>query len=303
MSTDFSWLWTALVTPFKEWNWLDNEVDYEALDRLLQIQIDWWVDWVLLLGTTGEAPTLNVKEQLEIVKFAIPKLRWKTKIMVNVWKNVTTESLENIKKFDEIDWIDVYLVVNPYYNKPTQTGLYLHFTTIADSTKKPIILYNIKWRTAVNLETDTLVKIIEKSPNVVWVKEASWDLNQMKEVLKKTPESFYVLSWDDSLTYSLATFWWHWVISVASNLIPKEMKEYVSECLKNSPKSEELREKYSEFFEKIFIQTNPLPAKTYLASKWIIKEEFRLPMCKMDDDKREKFLDFIKRFESLKNTK
>ncbi len=290
----FTGLWTALVTPFKEWNWIDNEVDYVALDRLLQMQIDWNVDWVLLLWTTAENPTLTNEEWKEIVKFAINKIAWKTKIMVNVWNYSTKKSLENIKSFDQIEWIDWYLLVNPYYNKPTQTWLYLHFTTLADSTKKPVILYNIKWRTCVNVNTDTLLKIIQKSKNVVWVKEASWDLNQMKEVIEKTPDNFAVLSGDDSLTYDLIKMWWDWILSVASNSIPSEMKEFVDLCLISDSKAKQLNDKYNEFFNKIFIQTNPLPTKTYLASKWIIKEEFRLPMCKMDEKEKKEFLDFIK---------
>lgn len=293
-NTNFSWLWTALVTPFKEWNWINNEIDFEALDRLLKMQIDWWVDWVLLLGTTAENPTLSKEEWIEIVKFAIKKLAWITKIMVNVWNYSTSSSLKNIETFDKIDWIDAYLIVNPYYNKPTQTWLYLHFTTLANFTEKPVVLYNIKWRTWVNLNTDTLLKIVSDSKNVIWVKEASWDLEQMKEVINKTNDDFLVFSWDDWLTYDLALAWWNWVISVASNLIPKEMKEFVDLCLEKNSEAEKLNEKYSEFFNKIFIQTNPLPAKTYLAEKWIIKEEFRLPMCKMDEKEKKEFLNFIK---------
>lgn len=293
MKKVFAWLWTALVTPFKSWNGLDNEIDYEALDRLLQMQIDWKVDWVLLLWTTAENPTLSKEEWINILKFAINKLTWKTKVMVNVWTYSTINSINNIKIYDEIDWIDWYLIVNPYYNKPTQTWLYLHFTTLAKSTKKPIILYNIKWRTWVNLNTDTLLKIVNESKNIIWVKEASWDLNQMKEVINKAPDYFTVLSWDDSLIYELIDNWWDWVISVASNLIPDKMKEFIDLCLEKNPKAKELNQKYSEFFDKIFIQTNPLPTKTYLANKWIISEEFRLPMCRMDEKEKKEFLDFI----------
>lgn len=288
------WLWTALITPFKEGNWIDNQIDFDALDKLLDMQIDDWVTWVLLLWTTWENPTLSREEWLEIVKFAIKKLKWFTKIMVNVWTYSTQESIKNVKMFDEVDWIDAYLVVNPYYNKPTQTGLFKHFTTIAKSTSRSIILYNIKWRTWVNLETETLVNISNECSNVIWVKEASWDLEQMKQVISSTGKWFLVFSWDDWLTYDLCQNWGDWVISVASNCKPKEVCEFVKECLLKSPKAKELNKFYEEFFSKLFIQTNPLPAKTYLASKWIIKEEFRLPMCKMDDKEKEIFLSFIK---------
>ncbi len=289
-----SWLWTALVTPFKEWDWIDNEIDYVALDRLLNMQIDAEVDWVLLLWTTWERPTLTEQEEIELIKFSINILKWKTKIMVNAGTYSTLDNIKTIKYLNNIEDIDWYLLVNPYYNKPTQTGLKKHFIISAKQTDRAVILYNIKWRTGVNLETNTLLDIISECPNVVWVKEASWDLNQIKDVIDRTPENFLVFSWDDSLTYDLIKFWWNWVISVASNSIPTEMKEFVDLCLINDTKAKEINEKHSEFFDKIFIQTNPLPTKTLLASKWIIKEEFRLPMCRMDEKEKKEFLDFIK---------
>ncbi len=290
-------LWTALVTPFKKGNGIDNDIDYKALEALLDMQVKWWVTWILLLGTTAENPTLTSKESKKIVKFAIKKLKWKCKVMVNIWTYSTLKSLENVKKFDKIKWIDAYLVVNPYYNKPTQTGLYEHFTTIANKTERLVVLYNIKGRTGVNLETETLVKIAEKCSNVIWVKEASWDLKQMEKVIKSTKEDFLVLSWDDWLTYDLSQIWWDWVISVASNCIPKKMTKFVKECLEKTEKAKELKKYYEEFFSKLFIQTNPLPAKTFLAEKWIIKEAFRLPMCKMDKTEKDKFLGVVGKYE------
>ncbi len=295
-TSKFKWVWTALITPFKEWDWIDNEIDYEALENLLEIQIRAGVTWVLLLWTTGENPTIWKKEWEEIVKFAIDKLKWKIKVMVNLWTYSTSKSLKNTRKFDKIKWIDAYLVVNPYYNKPTQTWLYKHFTTIANSTKTPIFLYNIKARTGVNLETETLLKISKDCKNVIWVKEASWDLEQIKDVINKTEKDFLVLSWDDSLTYDLVKNGWWWVVSVASNCIPKEVVNFVDLCLSCSPKAKELNNYYNEFFTKLFIQTNPLPAKTFLADKWLIEEEFRLPICKMDDNEKKIFLDVVKKY-------
>ena len=293
-TTIFRGLWTALVTPFKEWNWIDNEIDYEALDKLLQRQIEGWVTWVLLLWTTWETPTLSWNEQIEIVKFALKKLVWKVKIMVNVWTYSTFKSIENIKKFDKLEWIDAYLVVNPYYNKPTQTWLYKHFTTIAKSTSRKIFIYNILWRTWVNLETDTLIDIISKTPNVIWVKESSWDIIQMKEVIQKTNDDFIVLSWDDNMIYELLKNGWDWAISVTSNCMPWKMNEYVQICLNKSEEAEKLSKKYFKLFDKLFIQTNPIPTKTYLAYMWIIKETFRLPICEMDSKQKKEFLSFIK---------
>lgn len=292
----FRWLWTALITPFKEWNGIDNDIDYEALSMVLDMQINWKVDWVLLLWTTAENPTLTKQESVELVKFAIEKLRWKTKIMVNIWNYSTKSSLENLERFEKLEWIDAYLVVNPYYNKPTQTWLFQHFTTIASHTDIPVILYNIKWRTWVNLETDTLLNIISQSKNIIWVKEASWNIVQMKEVITKTADDFLVFSGDDALTYELVQNGWDWVISVASNCIPWKMKEFVDDCINTKDWVEDSNEKLQLFFDKLFIQTNPLPAKTFLASKWIIKEQFRLPMCKMDDKEKEDFLKVVEKY-------
>lgn len=292
----FRWLWTALVTPFKSGNGLDNKVDYKALKKLLEMQIEAKVTGVLLLGTTAENPTLEKKEAEKIVKFAVKILKWKTKIMVNIWTYCTKTSKENIKKYNKFKAIDAFLVVNPYYNKPTQTGLFQHFTTLAKATKKPIILYNIKGRTGVNLETNTLIDIISECPNVIGVKEASGDMIQMKEVIEQTWDHFLVFSGDDGLTYELIQSGGDGVISVASNCIPEKMKIFVDTCFKWWEKASKLNEKYQEFFEKLFIQTNPLPAKTFLAEKWIIKETFRLPLCPMDQDKKEEFLKVIKKY-------
>ncbi len=290
-----TWLWTALVTPFKQWNGIDNEVDYEALDRLLDMQIDWWVDGVLFLWTTAENPTLSQTEWKSIVEFGIKKLAWKAKIMVNIWNYSTKESIETAHLYDQIDGIDAYLVVNPYYSKPTQTWLLKHFTTIADSTSRDIVLYNILWRTWVNLETDTLVKIVNSCSNVVAVKEASGDLDQMKEVITATWDDFSVLSWDDGLTYDLIQNWWDGVISVASNCVPAKMRDLVKASLGKDKIAEELHIDLQELFSKLFMQTNPLPAKTYLASKWIIQETFRLPICEMDEKERGEFLNFVEK--------
>ncbi|MDQ7009440.1 MAG: 4-hydroxy-tetrahydrodipicolinate synthase [Candidatus Gracilibacteria bacterium] len=287
-------LWTALITPFKKGNGIDSEIDYVALEKLLNMQIEGGVDGVLLLGTTAENPTLTKEEGLKIVKFSINILKGKTKIMVNVGTYSTKSSIENIENFDKVKGIDIYLVVNPYYNKPTQTGLKMHFITCAKGTSRNIVLYNIKGRTGVNLETSTLLEIVGECDNVIGVKEASGNMEQMLEVVNKTSDDFLVFSGDDSLTYELVKNGGSGVISVASNIFPKMMKEFIDSCFEDNSKAEILNNKYSELFDKLFIQANPLPSKTYLATKGIIEEEFRLPMCRMDNNERIEFLDFMK---------
>lgn len=193
---NFRGAWTALVTPFLP----NGDIDYGALEKLLEYQISGGIDGILLLGTTGEAPTLNQEEKKEIVDFSIKKIAGRTQVMVNVGTNNTRESQENIAYYNSIEGIDVYLVVNPYYNKPTQTGLFLHFKTLADATDIPVFLYNIRGRTGVNLETETLLQLLTECPNIMGVKEASGDIDQIREVISRTSNRCLVFSGDDALT-------------------------------------------------------------------------------------------------------
>jgi 4-hydroxy-tetrahydrodipicolinate synthase len=290
---NFSWLWTALITPFDEkWN-----VDFEAFDNLIEIQVSSWVKWILFLWSTWESSTLTKTEKLQIVKRWIKKIQGKCFVMVNSWTNSTQQSIDFTLELDQIHWIDAFLLVNPYYNKPTQEWLYRHFKAIADSTSKRIFIYNIQWRTWVNLETETLVRLSRSCYNVIWVKEASWNLDQMQEVLNKTKEDFVVLSWDDSKTFDLIKMWGHWLISVASNFFPKIMVEMVEKALKQDFESaEKINKNLSKFFEWEFIQTNPLPIKAALAEVWLIKEIYRLPLCEMDIDLRFKWVNILHKY-------
>lgn len=282
---DFSGAWTALVTPFSP----DTSIDYEAFERLLNHQLSWWIDGVLLLGTTAEAPTLTTEEKRQIVDFAIKKIAGRCKIMVNVGTNCTRESLENVAYYDTISGIDAYLVVNPYYNKPTQTGLFEHFKIIASSTQKPIFVYNIRWRTGVNLETETLIKLLEVCPNILWVKEASGDMAQIKEVIKRTQGRSIVLSGDDWLTADVLREWGHGVISVASNLFPQEVTRMVHFGISSDFENmQKLHDILLPFFDGQFIQTNPLPIKTSLEWSGLLGiAKFRLPLCSMDSDEKQ----------------
>ncbi len=289
----FRWVCTALVTPFNN----EGGIDWESFDILIEKQILWWVNGILLLWTTGESPTIGHNEWIELVKRAIKKIDRRCNIMVNVWTYSTYKSIKKLQEFEEIWWIDAFLAVNPYYNKPTQKWLYMHFKMIANSTSLPLFLYNIQWRTWVNLETDTLVKLSEDCSNIVWVKEASGSMEQMKEVIANTHDDFVVVSWDDSLTLELITNWWDGVISVASNLLPEKMTNMVQAALDNNmADAKEIDDSLQEFFEQEFIQTNPLPIKTALAHVWLIQEQFRLPMCTMDSELRNKWLELVDRY-------
>lgn len=292
----FSWVWTALVTPFDE-KW---DVDFEAFDNLIEIQISSWVKWILFLWSTWESSTLTETEKEQIVKRWIEKIRGKCLVMVLSSTNSTQKSIDSIIKFDKIEWIDAYLLVNPYYNKPTQEWLYRHFKAIAETTSKRILIYNIFWRTGVNLETETLLRLSRSCYNIIWVKEASWNLQQMQDVINKTKDDFVVLSWDDSLTVDLIKLWGHWVISVTSNIFPKTMVGMVDYALKwNFEKADEINKNLKEFFEGEFIQTNPLPIKAALAEVWLIKEIYRLPLCEMDKEYKTKWVGILHKYSNF----
>ncbi len=289
----FNWVWTALITPFnKEW-W----IDWESIDRLIEKQIDGWVKGILFLWTTWENPTIGHNEWIQIVERWIQKINERCKVMVNIGTYSTYKSVKRIQDFEKIWKIDAFLAVNPYYNKPTQKWLYMHFQMIADSTSLPLFLYNITSRTGVNLETETLVKLSKNCKNIVWVKEASGNMEQMKEVIANTHDDFIVLSWDDSFTLELIQNWWNGVVSVASNFLTEEVVYMVQAALNEEVDKAKKADIYlQDFFEQQFIQTNPLPIKTALAHMWLIEEQFRLPMCTMDPEPRKKWLELVEKY-------
>jgi len=204
---------TAIITPFKE----DGSVDEETFRKLLDFQADNGVSGVVPCGTTGESPTLSDEEQKRIIKIAVDHLNGRCMVIAGTGSNNTAHALEMTRYAKEVG-ADAAMLVNPYYNKPTQKGLYLHFKEIADAVDIPILIYNIQGRTAVNVETETLVKLMNDCSNIIAVKEASGSLDQMKDVIAKEKEGFSVLSGDDNMTYELIKAGGLGVISVASNL-------------------------------------------------------------------------------------
>jgi len=269
-------VWTALITPFKQ----NGALDLPAFDKLLARQITAGVTGVLINGTTGESPTLTTEEVKLLVKRAKQKTKGKCLLMVGSGTNCTAKSISASKNAVR-DGADVLLVVNPYYNKPTQEGLYLHFKSIADSVKTPIILYNIKGRTSVNLETTTLLRLIKNSKNIIGVKEASGDLKQIAEVCQKRPANFTVLSGDDGITFQvMRDNQADGVISVASNIAPKQVVNLVTQALnKNWSTAEKINNTLAELMKKIFIETNPIPVKYAIYKMGLCQNSYRLPMC------------------------
>jgi 4-hydroxy-tetrahydrodipicolinate synthase len=281
----FRGVYTAIVTPFTQ----SGEVDYPSFKKLVKMQIKAGVQGIVPIGTTGESPTLTEKEIKKIVKTCVKMCKGKCQVIVGTGTNSTEKTIHKSQEAESLG-ADAILVVNPYYNKPTQEGLYRHFKAVANSVKIPLMLYNIKGRTAVNVETSTLMRIINDCPNVLAVKEASGDLNQMKEVIAKKPAQFCVLSGDDAITLDLIKAGGDGIVSVVSNLIPKQLVDMVSGALAGEmSKAEELNKNMSSIFSGAFIETNPIPIKAALAMKGLIQETYRLPLCEMGPENRDKW--------------
>ena len=291
----FKGVFTAIVTPFKK----DESVDYNVLGQLVEFNIKNGVNGIVPCGTTGESPTLSHEEHREVIEFVIKKVNKRCMVIAGTGSNCTREAIE-LSKHAEGAGADAVLVVNPYYNKPTQEGLYRHFKAIANSIKIPLIVYNIKGRTGVNVDTPTLMRIASDCPNVLGVKEASGDMNQIKDVLAKCPERFCVLSGDDSIAFELVKNGGQGVISVASNVIPDKMVELMKLALAAKfAEAEVLNKSLIPFFEAEFIQTNPIPIKYMVAQRKMCEEVYRLPMCEMSKEYKEKVLLVMKQLNLL----
>jgi 4-hydroxy-tetrahydrodipicolinate synthase len=284
-------VWTALITPFNE----NGSIDWESFDKLIEQQIEAHITGLVICGTTGESPTITDNECIELIKKAKEKTNGKCLIMAGTGTNNTQKSIEKTKKAEEAG-VDMIILVNPYYNKPTQQGLYLHFKAIAESTKLPVILYNIKGRTGVNLETNTLEKLAKEVKNIVGVKEASGDIDQIKSVCDLKLDNFVVLSGDDNITFQIMKdYGVDGVVSVASNIIPKQMVEMVSFILDGKIKEAgEINIKLDNLFKTLFIETNPIPVKYAAYEMKICQNIYRLPMCTISEEHGQKVKELLK---------
>lgn len=283
-------VFTAIITPFRD----DESVDEEALKKLIDFNIENGVSGIVPCGTTGESPTLTEEEQKRLIKLTVEHVNKRVIVVAGTGSNNTKHAVEMTKYAEDVG-ADYALVVNPYYNKPTQEGLYRHFKAIANSVKIPIVIYNIKGRTGVNVETDTLIRLTNDCKNITAVKEASGDLNQMKDVIAKRREGFSVLSGDDGITLDLIKAGGDGVISVASNLVPDKMSKLVKVSLDGKfVEAEILNNELKELFDIEFIETNPIPIKYMLSFKNMCKEVYRLPMCELSLENKEKVKSAVK---------
>jgi 4-hydroxy-tetrahydrodipicolinate synthase len=271
----FQGIYTAIITPFDEY----DLIDYKALGDLIEFQIASGVDGIVVCGTTGESPTLSPEEHDTVIDFTVRKVNKRVPVIAGTGSNSNYEAIQ-MTLHAQAFGADGVLQVLPYYNKPSQEGLYRHFKKISESTKLPIILYNIKSRCGVNLETPTLMRLIKDCPNIVGVKEASGDMNQIKDVIANAPPHFSVLSGDDSIALDLIKAGGDGLIATTSNIVPKECADMVHFALKgNFSQAEEINAKLIPLFKAAFIETNPMCIKYMVSLKGLCKPIWRLPIC------------------------
>ncbi len=279
----------ALITPFK-----DGEVDYESLGKLIDFHIDNGTDAVLVCGTTGESPTLTFEEHDRVVEFAVKHAGGRIKVIAGTGANATHEAVHLTAHAKEVG-ADGALLVVPYYNKPTQEGLYRHFATVAEEVDIPILIYNIPSRTGVEIAVDTIYRLVSDYPNIVGSKESTPNMDRISELRKRLGDSFSILSGDDSLTLPMMALGAKGVVSVANNVVPKEIK-LLTELAKEGDfkKARELHYHLHDLFKVLFIETNPIPVKTACWMLGMCEKEFRLPMCEMKPENEQKLREVLK---------
>jgi 4-hydroxy-tetrahydrodipicolinate synthase len=271
--TRFTGTGTALVTPFRQ----DGALDERALPTLIKRQVDAGVDFLVPCGTTGESPTLTHEEHLRVVEIAVKLGKGRVPILAGAGGYNTMEVISRARELAKIG-ADGILSVTPYYNKPTQEGLYQHFRTIAEAVPLPIILYSVQGRTGVNIEPATVKRLAEVE-NIVGIKEASGNISQMAAILNSVPDDFIVLSGDDAITLPLMAIGGRGVISVVSNEIPAEMADLTRLALRGDfAGAREIHRRYHSLMEINFVESNPIPVKAALAEMELLEPVWRLPL-------------------------
>ena len=273
----FTGTYTAIVTPFR-----GGQLDEAALERLIKFQIKGGVDGIVPVGTTGESPTVDFAEHIKIIALSVKFAGGKLKVLAGTGANSTSEA-EHLTKAAEEAGADGSLQVAPYYNKPTQEGLYQHFRAIAKSTKLPIMLYSIPGRCAVEIGVDTVKRLATDYKNIVGIKEAGGTSDRVSQLRAALGQKFEIMCGDDSLTLPFMAVGANGVISVASNIIPKEVSQMVRAFARGDvKKAAALHARYYPLFKDLFIETNPTPVKAALAMMKLIEEEYRLPLVPMN---------------------
>ena len=275
--------YVALVTPFK-----NNDIDYNALEKLIDFHLKNNTDGILFCGTTGESPSLAGDEKERLLRFGLKKINKQVPVMMGTGTNNLHHTISSTVKAQE--WgVDYALVITPYYNKPTQNGLYQYFKAVSANTDIPIVIYNVPGRTGVNISADTTLKLAHELKNIVGIKEASGDLVQLSRIVKDAPAGFAVMSGEDALNYPILCCGGSGVISVTANIVPGKVHDLVDLTLKGkTEKAKGLHLELLELNQAMFIETNPIPVKESLHLMGMIEKELRLPMCNLQDENLKK---------------
>ena len=278
----FTGTYTAIVTPFD-----GGKVDEEALDNLVKAQIKAGVDGIVPVGTTGESPTLDYEEHIQVIEAAIEVADGKVKVLAGTGGNSTTEAVYLTKAAEDAG-ADGSLQVAPYYNKPTQEGLFQHFKEIANSTKLPIVLYSVPGRCGIEIGVETVQRLAAACKNVIGIKEAGGNPDRVSQFRATLGDDFTIFSGDDALTLPFMAVGADGVVSVASNIIPREVAQMVNAfAMGKIEVAQKLHQKFFHLFKHLFIETNPIPIKAALAMLGEIEEEYRLPLVRMGARNRE----------------
>lgn len=282
---------TAIVTPFK-----NGKVDEKKLRALIEFQIKNGTSGIVPCGTTGESPTLSMAEHERVIEITIEEVNKRVPVIAGTGANSTEEAII-LTKHAERAGADASLQVSPYYNRPTQQGLYAHFKAIAAAVDIPIILYNIASRTGVNIEPETIARLASDVRNIVGVKEASGNLDQMSRIRALCGEKFALISGDDSLTLPLLSIGGTGVISVVSNIVPRDTANLVAEFEKgNIKKAQSIHYKLLPLIKAVFLETNPIPIKTAMGLLGMCAPDLRLPLCPMSEGNLEKLKKALKEY-------
>ena len=285
----FTGTYTAIVTPFK-----NGRMDEAALTKLVRLQIKAGVDGIVPVGTTGESPTLDYDEHIRVIELVVNLAAGRVKVLAGTGSNSTKEAIHLTQRAESAG-ADGALMVAPYYNKPTQEGLFQHYRAVARSTKLPIVLYSIPGRCGIEIGVDTVKRLAAACKNIVGIKEAGGNADRVSQLQAACGPKFEILSGDDSLTLPFMAVGARGVISVASNVIPKEVANMVRAFARGDVKTaQKVHAKYYPVFKDLFIETNPVPTKATLAMLGLIEEECRLPLVPMSASNRERLVKTLK---------
>ncbi len=285
-------LGVALVTPFKG----DGSVDYEALARLVDTQLAGGTDFLCVLGTTAETPTLTAEEQRQVCRTIMERNAGRLPILLGVGGNCTQAIVDRLSN-DAMEGVDAILSVVPYYNKPTQAGMYAHFAAIAESTDLPIILYNVPGRTGVNMLPETTLRLAADFKNIVGIKEASGNLEQIEQIISNRPAGFKVFSGDDGITLPLIRSGADGVVSVIGNAFAPEFAQLVHDAMRGDyAEAEAMDERLRQMYELLFLDGNPAGVKAVLHLRGMMENRLRLPLVPASDTTTEQIRNFLAAF-------